>query len=258
MKIQKAVVGSDEIIQDWRKLMQLPWGEIIIKGIQTALPALWPLIAFLASLALIKFIYRLYEMKRLFRSGINNIDQMDGKTFEKYLESLFMKLGYRVERTKYVGDYGADLVVRKDGIKTIIQAKRYKNKVGVKAIQEAVAAKGYYKCQKAMVVTNSFYTKQAINLAGANEVALWDRKDLVKKLLSVKGNVSPKTAAEKVAIPEVPDAGQGNVPSDNICNICGETVSDKVKQYCLDHSDRFAGKIYCFRHQKGVKSVKSD
>ncbi len=111
---------------------------------------------------------------------------MSGKTFEKYLEVLFEKLGYRVERTRYIGDYGADLVTAKDGVKTVIQAKRYKGKAGVKAIQEAVAAKGYYDCQKAMVITNSFFTQQAIVLARRNQVELWDRDELVAALLSVK------------------------------------------------------------------------
>lgn len=66
--------------------------------------------------------------------------------------------------------------------------------MGVKAIQEAVAAKGYYDCQEAMVVTNSVYTKQAMELARANGVKLWDRNDLVKALLSVKKDVGPEPA----------------------------------------------------------------
>ncbi|NLO42023.1 MAG: restriction endonuclease, partial [Bacteroidales bacterium] len=57
-------------------------------------------------------------MKRLIASRIDDIDIMDGKAFEKYLEALFKKLGYRVERTRYLGDYGADLVVFKNGVKT--------------------------------------------------------------------------------------------------------------------------------------------
>lgn len=66
--------------------------------------------------------------------------------------------------------------------------------MGVKAIQEAVAAKGYYDCQEAMVVTNSVYGKQAMELARANGVKLWDRNDLVKALLSVKKDVGPEPA----------------------------------------------------------------
>lgn len=64
----------------------------------------------------------LREKRELSKSGIDQIDQMSGQAFEKYLEVLFEKLGYRVERTRYIGDYGADLVTRKDGAKTVIQA----------------------------------------------------------------------------------------------------------------------------------------
>ncbi|MDD4562692.1 MAG: restriction endonuclease, partial [Syntrophomonadaceae bacterium] len=202
-----------------------------------------------------KLLYNLYQMRRLSQSGINDIDKMDGKTFEKYLEVLFKKLGYRVERTRYVGDYGADLVVWKNGIKTVIQAKRYKNKVGVKAIQEAVAAKGYYQCDEAMVVTNSFYTKQAEKLAQANEVKLWNRDDLVRELLSVKNiqEVEPSTLEASATLETEPQPEHEEIDGQDICVVCGQPVSQKIKQYCLDHSERFEGKIYCFQHQKGVR-----
>ncbi len=74
--------------------------------------------------------------------------------------------------------------------------------MGVKAIQEAVAAKGYYQCDEAMVVTNSFYTNQAEKLAQANEVKLWNRDDLVKALLSVKNiqDVDPRTMEVSAAL----------------------------------------------------------
>lgn len=230
---------------------------IIFKGVLLALPVLWPFFALLLLAALIKFLYLWHEKKRLARSGVNEIDQMNGKTFEKYLEVLFHKLGYQVERTRYVGDYGADLVVRKDGIKTIIQAKRYKKNVGIKAVQEAVAAKGYYECDEAMVVTNSFYTKQAIELAKANRVKLWNRDDLVNALLSVKNGQEQVTETVISPIAEI-SAATDETPQkeevfDNICVICGEVVSEKVRKYCLDNAERFRGKIYCFQHQKGVK-----
>jgi len=231
----------------------------IIKAFFRGFFTFWPFFVFILIVALIKLLLLWNEKKRLERSGVNDIDQMDGKTFEKYLEVLFKKLGYKVERTRYVGDYGADLVVRKDGIKTIIQAKRYKKNVGVKAVQEAVAAKGYYKCDEAMVVTNSFYTKQAKELAKANRVKLWNRNDLVSTLLSIrnqKKEVAATTADPDVEISaayEGDPINENEINNDNTCIVCGEVVSEKVRKYCLDNAERFGGKIYCFQHQKGVK-----
>ena len=97
-----------------------------------------------------------------------------------------------MERTKYIGDYGADLVTTNNGVKMVIQAKRHKNKVGIKAVQEAVTSKGYYNCDKAMVVTNSYFTNQAKTLASRNKVELWDRKILVKNLLKTKEDEGTK------------------------------------------------------------------
>lgn len=92
--------------------------------------------------------------KKLVKSGIKQIDQMDGIQFEYYLSSLFKRLGYKVKLTRANGDFGADLVLVKENEKIIVQAKRYKNKVGIKAIQEIAAAKLHYKANEAWVVTS--------------------------------------------------------------------------------------------------------
>jgi restriction system protein len=153
---------------------------------------MWYVWLVLALILIGRLIFYLLEKQKLARSGIVDIDKMDGKTFEKYLKVFFEKLGYKVERTKYIGDYGADLVAINNGVKTVIQAKRYKNRVGIKAVQEAVASKGYYNCDKAMVVTNSYFTNQAKTLASRNKVELWDRKILVKHLLKIKEDEGTK------------------------------------------------------------------
>jgi restriction system protein len=219
--------------------------------IRTIILATWPIWALIVIVVLGKLAYQLWEKQRLAKSGIDDIDQMSGKTFEKYLEVLFEKLGYRVERTRYIGDYGADLVTAKEGVKTVIQAKRYKGKAGVKAIQEAVAAKGYYDCSRAMVVTNSFFTQQAIELARRNQVELWDRSKLVEALLSVKDNVVVGAFGQTQAAASM-DIQSSDVPQ-NTCALCGKPVSEKVTQYCLAHKERFHGEIYCYEHQKGTQ-----
>ena len=219
--------------------------DLIIPAVK-AIFALWQMWLVIGVVALVKLGYRLWDKNRLKKSGIGEIDHMDGKTFEKYLKVLFENLGYRVERTPYIGDYGADLVTYKDGVKTVIQAKRHKNKVNIKAVQEAVAAKGKYGCSEAMVVTNSFYTKAAVELAKANRVELWNRDHLVKALLSIKKDSAVPEEQQKAAeTPEQQVAGEKDT-----CVICGKSVTGKVKQYCLANQNRFGGNIYCYDHQR--------
>jgi restriction system protein len=215
----------------------------------------WPVWIILGLWLAIKLAIKFYQTHRLSKSGITQLDQLDGLDFEKYLEILFKKLGYQVKRTRYRGDYGADLVIQKDGAQTVVQAKRYRRAVGVKAIQEAVAAKEYYKCSKAMVVTNSYYSPQAKKLAKANQVELWDRYDLVKKLLSVKRKPTGEKALALSNPTQAPD-DHGPTPKPpplESCHTCGKPVSAQVSSYCLNHQDVFGGKVYCYDHQKIIR-----
>ena len=119
------------------------------------------------------------ENKKYLYSRIFEIDKMSGPDFERLLKAHFEKQGYSVRLTPVSNDYGADLVLTKDNSTTVVQAKRYRSKIGNKAIQEIIGAKGYYNADKCIVISNSFYTANAISLARANNVALWNRNDLI-------------------------------------------------------------------------------
>ncbi|MEG3842313.1 restriction endonuclease [Microcoleus sp. herbarium14] len=122
--------------------------------------------------------------KRLSESGILEVDAMTGKEFEKFLEVHFVNLGYSVTLTQDSQDYGADLILYKDGSTTVVQAKRSKNPVGIKAVQEVAGAVRHYKGNKARVITNNRFTENAYNLAESNDVELWDRKRLIEFILT--------------------------------------------------------------------------
>ena len=112
---------------------------------------------------------------------LDRIDMFTGVQFEQYIITLLKKEGYfNIESTKASGDYGVDITAQKDGLKCAIQCKRYHNNVPIKAIQEIKSGKTYYKCDKAMVITNSYYTQNAKNLASSIGVQLFDRDDLIR------------------------------------------------------------------------------
>jgi len=211
--------------------------------LRTVLPFLI-LSAFLTVLILIKRLIYMKKLKKLSKAGIQDIDKMDGKTFEQYLESIFKNNGYKVERTPYKGDFGGDLIVSLNGKRTVIQAKRWNSKVGVKAIQEAVAAKGYYNCDHAVVVTNSTFTPQAIELAGKNGVELWDRKNFLKELEAYAEKRINKNIKNETSHTDVVK-----------CVNCGKTMTQKEISYCTRFAERFSSKMYCYKCQKKVKSI---
>jgi len=124
--------------------------------------------------------------------GINNAayslpdyTTLNGYEFEEFLKELFTALDYIVVKTPLSNDKGADLVISKDGVLTVVQAKKYSAKVSNKAIQEVVAAKAVYNCEKALVVATNEFTKSAVELAMSNKVELWDKHKLDETLDSI-------------------------------------------------------------------------
>ena len=116
---------------------------------------------------------------------MSQIDRMDGKTFEKACADILKHNGFsKIRITGRSGDGGVDILANKGSIKYAIQCKRYKNKLGNSSIQEVFSGKAYYHCDKAVVMTNSYFTRPAIQYAQQLHVELWDR-DYLKNQLSV-------------------------------------------------------------------------
>ena len=119
-----------------------------------------------------------YNRFKYLNSSLTAIDKMEGHEFENYLEVQIRNLGYKVTNVGKNGkDFGVDLLLYRDGVKTAVQAKRYNGKVGVKAVQEIVSGREYYKADEALVVTNSYFTEPAADMARECDVILWDRSD---------------------------------------------------------------------------------
>jgi restriction system protein len=129
---------------------------------------------------------RVRERKRLWALELSDVDSMSGLDFERYVAEVLRSQGYQISLTKVTGDYGGDIIARKDGIVSVVQVKRYKSVLGVEAIQQAVAAKGYYNASLALVVTNSYFTAPARQLAKVNGCELVDRDRLAAWIFDMK------------------------------------------------------------------------
>jgi restriction system protein len=119
----------------------------------------------------------------LLASDIAQIDQMSGVQFEERLLVHCQAHGWRVRPTRASGDFGADLVgTRPDGVRVVIQAKRWQGAVGVGAVQEVHAARNYYQASYALLITNSTLTAPARELAARTGVDVWERDRLIREL----------------------------------------------------------------------------
>jgi HJR/Mrr/RecB family endonuclease len=154
------------------------------------------------------FYFKTMEQIDAFGNGNSKIG---GTLFEDYLVNLYRQLGYNassIAELKRQGiikmksvDQGADILIeyQENGQikKAIVQCKHYCNTVGNKAVQEASFAREFYnnKFQMniaiAMVITNNYFTPQAVEAAQHSNVVLVDRDQL--KILNER-SAQPKLA----------------------------------------------------------------
>ncbi|MFE7064488.1 restriction endonuclease [Sutcliffiella sp. NPDC057660] len=106
------------------------------------------------------------------------------------MEILYTRLGYIAKVTKGSGDYGADLILQQGSKRIVVQAKRYRKKIGIKAVQEVRASMDYYHAEEGWVVSNSYYTDAAIELARYNQIKLINRNQLIKLIISSRATAS--------------------------------------------------------------------
>ena len=104
----------------------------------------------------------------------------NGHEFEHTVAALLRMNGFDAKVTKGSGDYGADVIATKDNVKWVFQCKWYSHPVGFEAVREAYGALNWYRADKAAVITNSTFTRQAKQYAEEYRVQLFNGAELEK------------------------------------------------------------------------------
>lgn len=153
----------------------------IIDNVKHALPLMIFVLSLLVGLIVFIMLKRRARIRAIYEAySLANIDTMTGIEFEIYLADLLRRRGFNdVSLTEHY-DFGVDIIARKDGVTWGIQAKRYNNIVKAEAVRQVFTALVRYKCDKAMVITNSTFSRPARELANDNRIKLIDRSILEK------------------------------------------------------------------------------
>lgn len=96
----------------------------------------------------------------------------DGIAYERFCAELLQQAGWRARPTQASGDQGCDVIAERDGVRLVVQCKRYGRPVGNAAVQEAAAAALHWSADMAAVVSNAGFTPAARKLAGTTGVRL--------------------------------------------------------------------------------------
>ena len=128
--------------------------------------------------------FKRQQINKFLRSiTIDNINSLSGNEFEEFLYYLFLNMGFEVTLTPKSHDYGADLILKIYNKTIVVQSKLYtSHSIGVSSVQEVYSSIKYYNADLGIVITNSKFSKNSINLANSTNVLLWDKNMLIRLL----------------------------------------------------------------------------
>ena len=139
-----------------------------------------------------------------------NLMELSPSEFESLITNLFAKMGLETRLTRPSRDGGVDCVAYDSrpilGGKVIIQAKRYKNTVGVSAVRDLYGAVANERACKGILVTTSGYGRASFDLVCGGEAA----SVIERKQLTVSSDMCVRA---KIEFPDdwkdpVPDLGE--------------------------------------------------
>lgn len=127
---------------------------------------------------------------------LEDIDKMSGEEFEHYIANLISYFDFKKIRvSSYSNDKGLDVYAEQDKIRYGFQCKRWGKNVTLAAVQEIYTAKDLYELDKIIVITNSGFTKAAIDAAIKLDVILIDRKrlgEMIRNIQPAKTRTKPQ------------------------------------------------------------------
>ena len=105
---------------------------------------------------------------------------LSGTRFEQELGNLYSQLGYEVESTPTSGDEGVDIILRKDGKKTVVQCKAHKTPVGPAIVRELYGSMVAYGAENSILACTGGFTRgvrafakgKPIELVSINEILI--------------------------------------------------------------------------------------
>src|SRR5438046_8813069 len=121
--------------------------------------------------------------------------ELSPRDFESLITNLFEKMGLETRLTQASRDGGVDCVAYDSrpilGGKVVIQAKRYKNTVGVSAVRDLFGTLQNEGASKGILVTTSGYGKASFEFAKGKPLELLDAQNLLY-LLSEHAGIDAK------------------------------------------------------------------
>lgn len=182
----------------------------------------------LAIPVLVWVIRRIQEEQWKARAGFANLGAMTDAQFEAWVESLFTKLGYRLEQARGRESLGVDwILIDRHGYRTALQTRRWRQDVGPEAVEQIVGGAVFHRCDDRLVITTAAFTSEAKRLGRQTETRLWGVRELAAAMDSAQKDGSV-TLAQRVPQPPVTErpAPSTTAPLDRNAEVAASSMPE--------------------------------
>lgn len=134
------------------------------------------------------------------RTSLESLAAGGWRQFELLVGEAFRRQGYSVEETGLGGaDGGIDLILRKDGRRTLVQCKQWKRKqVGVSVVREMFGLLAHHQAHSVKIVCIGTYTKDAERFAQCKPIELIGGEQVLDMTRVVQQQATTKPTAARV------------------------------------------------------------
>ena len=198
----------------------------------TLAPLAWLVLIVCWMAALFSFLGACHRRRLLdTRTTLDSVAAGGWRQFELLVGEAFRRQGYSVEETGLGGaDGGIDLILRKDGRRTLVQCKQWKRQqVGVSVVREMYGLLAHHQAHAVKIVCIGGYTKDAARFAQGKPIELIGGERLLEMIQAAQrssaAGASLNIRIEPALVPVIDAAAQWPM-----CRQCGSTLVQRTNR----------------------------
>jgi len=176
------------------------------------------------------------------QTGIDSIRHLSWREFEQLLAEAYRRQGYVVQETGPGADGGVDLILTRNGTRTLVQAKQWKShRVGVRTVRELFGVQHAQQADGAILITSGQFTPEAQVFARSNDIQIVDGEGLVKLINDVQGQKKPAQARDRGEPDNKESKSIGSTETEPSCPKCGAGMIQRAARRGPKAGQRFWG-----------------
>lgn len=163
------------------------------------------------------------------QTGLDSLRAMSWQQFERLVGEAYRRVGYKIEETGQGGaDGGIDLLLRKDGVTTLVQCKQWRTqKIGVAVVREMYGLMVHHRAGAIKIVCTGIFTSECEAFAVGKPLELVDGTALLKLVDQVKTSPNSSISLPVASPTPTPTAPVTTAPAAPICPKCGKGMVER-------------------------------